>query len=148
MIEPLRLAFEVACPVDHAFDTWTAKTSMWWPVLGTSTGEPGCEVNIEPRVGGRVFERTPSGQETDWGEVTTWDPPRRLGYLWHIMTERSRATDVEIRFSESGPNATLVEIVHSGWERLGADGAPWRDRNNAGWNLVLPHYVEACTRSG
>ncbi len=29
MIEPIRLAFEVACPADHAFEVWTGRISAW-----------------------------------------------------------------------------------------------------------------------
>jgi hypothetical protein len=61
MIEPLRLSFEVVCPVEHAFEIWTARTSSWWPVTHTVTGERGLEVVFEAREGGRIFERTPSG---------------------------------------------------------------------------------------
>jgi hypothetical protein len=35
MIEPIRLAFEVACGVEHAFATWTERTSTWWPASHT-----------------------------------------------------------------------------------------------------------------
>jgi hypothetical protein len=38
---------------------------------------------------------------------------------------------------------TLVEIAHRGWERLGADGPDWRERNLDGWSTLLPHCVRA-----
>lgn len=144
MIEPLRLSLVVQCPAGHAFTVWTAKTSRWWPVSHTVTEEAGLEVLFEPRVGGRIFERTPAGAEVDWGEVTAWDPPRRLGYLWHLNVDRSDATDVEITFVDQGDNTTRVEIEHRGWERLGDRGQTWRDRNHVGWGGVLSHFVEAC----
>jgi hypothetical protein len=147
MIEPLRIAFEVACPVDHAFETWTSRASLWWPVTHTAEQTPGYEIRFEPRIGGRIYERTPSGRETVWGEVTAWEPPHRVCYLFHIMTVRERATDVDVRFSQLSPGSTRVEIIHSGWERLGAEAQSWRDLNNAGWDTLLPHYVAACARS-
>jgi len=100
------------------------------------------EVVLEPRVGGRIFERTRGGDEHDWGEVTAWEPPARLGYLWHLRRDRADATEVEIRFLAHG-DATRVEIEHRGWERLGARGREWRDRNHGGWSTLLPHYVAA-----
>jgi uncharacterized protein YndB with AHSA1/START domain len=144
VIEPLRLSFEVACSAEHAFTTWTARTSLWWPVSHSMSGERGLEVRIEPRVGGRIFERTPAGREIDWGEVTAWEPPHRLAYLWHIRTERSRATDVEITFMPLAAGTTRVDIVHSGWERLGDDSQAWRDRNHLGWSGLLPAFIRAC----
>ncbi len=141
MIEPIRLAFEVECPVDHAFDVWTARIAQWWPKDHTVSAEPDLTVVLEPRRGGRIFERLASGAEHDWGEVTIWEPPVRLGYTWHLSRDRSDATDVEIRFVARGDSATRVEIEHSGWERLGAEGESWRDRNHGGWATLLPHYV-------
>lgn len=143
MIEPIRLTFDVDCPVDHAFDVWTARISQWWPKDHTVSAEDDLTVVLEPRRGGRIFERRPGGAEHEWGEVTIWEPPGRLGYTWHLNRDRSDATDVEIRFVARGDAATSVEIEHSGWERLGADGEPWRDRNHGGWATLLPHYVAA-----
>lgn len=144
MIEPLRVSFEVACPADHAFATWTGRLAAWWPRGHTVSGDPAAEVVLEPGVGGRIFERTPDGAEIDWGEVTGWDAPRRLSYLWHIRRDRSDATDVEITFVPIGDATTRVDIVHTGWERLGAGGQAWRDANAGGWAGLIPHYQGAC----
>lgn len=143
MIEPLRLAFEVRCPVEHAFATWTADTSRWWPASHTVTADAGLAVIFEGRVGGRIFERTPAGIEHDWGEIIAWEPPGRLVYLWHLRADRADATEVEIRFIDRGERTTLVEIEHRGWERLGADAVARRDANRAGWGGLLPHFVAA-----
>lgn len=109
MIEPLRISFVVACPAEHAFAVWTSRTSSWWPIAHPVTCERGLEVVSEGRVGGRIFERTPAGVEVEWAEVTVWEPPRRLGYLWHIATDRADATDVEITFVARGDATTRVD---------------------------------------
>lgn len=145
MIEPIRLAFKVACPADHAFDVWTDRISSWWPADHTVSGEPDAAVVLEPRPGGRIFERTSAGIEHEWGEVTVWEPPRRLVYLWHLARDRADATEVEVRFRAQDEATTLVEIEHRGWEALGATGQSWRDRNDAGWAGLLPHYVAAAS---
>ena len=54
------------------------------------------------------------GDEVDWGEITVWEPPRRLGYLWHIRTDRADATEVEIGFFDRGDSTTRVDIEHRG----------------------------------
>lgn len=145
MIEPLRLTFEVGCGVHHAFDVWTQRMSSWWPVAHTVSGEAGTVVVLEPRVGGRIFERAPSGEETEWGEVTAWEPPQRLAYIWHIAADRSDATDVEVAFTAVADSVTRVSVKHHGWERLGAEhGRQRRDANQHGWDTVIPAYRQAC----
>lgn len=145
MIEPLRFEFEVACDAAHAFRTWTSRATAWWPRSHTVARDQVAEIVFEPHIGGRVYERTRSGLENEWGAVTAWDPPRRLAYLWHIATDRAHATDVEIRFVRIGPAATRVVIEHGGWDRLGAErGQAWRDENQGGWRGVLPDYVTKC----
>ena len=67
MIEPITLAFEVQCPPDRAFDVWTADIDRWWPADHTVTGSDDLLVVLEPRAGGRIFERTRGGAEHEWG---------------------------------------------------------------------------------
>jgi hypothetical protein len=107
------------------------------------SGEGGLTVVLEPRRGGRIYERTAAGVEHDWGEVTVWEPPTRLGYLWHLRRDWADATEVEIRFVDAGPGRTRVEIEHRGWEALGSDGPSWRDRNEGGWSTLLPAFLAA-----
>ena len=145
MIEPLRISFEVSCSPEHAFSTWTQRATLWWPPAHTASHDPDAEIVFDPRVGGRIYERTAAGDEIDWGEITVWEPPRRLVYLWHIATDRGSATEVEIGFVEHG-DKTRVQIEHRGWERLGERGPSWRETNQQGWDGVLPAYIAACTQ--
>lgn len=141
MIEPLRLSFDVPRSAAHAFTVWTRDIGRWWPADHTTTGEADLTVSLEPRVGGRIFERTVDGREFDWGEILVWEPPERFVYSWHLKRGREDATEVEIRFVATAVDETRVEIEHRGWERLGADGPSWRDRNHGGWTTLLPHYL-------
>ena len=134
-------SFRVACSPEHAFDVWAARTSLWWPADHTVTGEAGLEIVLEPRVGGRIFERTASGREESVGRGHVWEPPRRLGYLWHLRADRptrptSRSSSRRWRRRDPGPDRA---------PRLGAPrrrGDAWRERNRRGWDTLLPWYVE------
>ena len=146
MTSPLQITFEVACGVPHAFETWTTRIDTWWPKDHTLTGTDDLLVVMEAGVGGRIFERTAEGTEHEWGEVTVWEPPTRLAYLWHLGTDRTQATEVEIRFVNLGPRLTRIEVEHRGWERLGEAAGIWRDRNRIGWDTLLPHFAAAIER--
>jgi hypothetical protein len=142
MTAPLRISFDVDCPSDHAFSVWTSQIGTWWPPDHTVSGDP-AEVVLESGPGGRIYERTAAGDRHDWGEVTVWDPPRRLSYLWHIGRERAAATEVAITFVDEGGTRTRVEIEHTGWEALGDDADAWRDKNRGGWDGLLSHFATA-----
>jgi hypothetical protein len=143
--EPLRVRVDLDCPAAHAFDTWTARLGSWWPRGHTVSGDPAADVVLEPFVGGRILERTPDGRETPWGEVTAWEPPRRLAYLWHLRRDRADATDVELVFTAIDDRTCRLDITHTGWERLGAEAETWRDANRGGWSGLIPHFVTAAT---
>jgi len=143
MTGPLRLSYEINCSPEHAFEVWTARIAVWWPKGHSASGDPDTRVVLEPRAGGRIFERTSEGAEIDWGEITEWNPPHRLGYAWHITRERDDATDVELTFVDRGDGTTRLEIVHSGWDRLGADGVAFRNANTNGWDSLVPSFVAA-----
>jgi uncharacterized protein YndB with AHSA1/START domain len=146
MTAPLRMSFDVDCSAEHAFSVWTSKIGTWWPADHTVTGRDDLVVVMEAGVGGRIYERTPDGAEHDWGEVTIWNPPKRLAYIWHLRRDRSDATEVEIRFLADEAGATRIEIEHRGWDRLGSEGDQWRDRNRAGWDSLLPHFIAAIAK--
>lgn len=138
------MSMRVDCPPSHAFDVWTRRIDLWWPRGHSISGDPGLSVRIEPGVGGRILETTAAGAEHVWGEVTAWEPPGRLAYLWHIYGTRLEATDVEVTFLADG-DGTLVRITHGGWECLADDRPDLRGRNETAWSRVLPHFADACT---
>jgi hypothetical protein len=138
----IRIDLDVDCSAEHAFTVWTSGIGTWWPRDHTATGRA-ADIVPESGVGGRIYERTMDGVEHEWGRVTTWEPPRQLGYLWHLGLEPENATEVEITFHVKGSDATRIEIQHRGWERLGARASDWRDRNRAGWDALVPHLLAA-----
>jgi uncharacterized protein YndB with AHSA1/START domain len=147
-LEPLELDLVVACPPDRAFALWATETTLWWPKGHSVSADPALTVTFEPRVGGRIYERTGAGEEHDWGEVLAWEPPHRLVYLWHLRFDRVDATEVEVTFrARDDGDGTAVRIVHRGWERLGDAGPERRDRNRRGWAGVLEPYLAACAAS-
>ena len=91
MTDPLLVAFEVSCPPEHAFDVWAQRIDSWWPSDHTVSGRDDVSIVLEAGVGGRIFERTPEGDEHDWGEITAWEPPLKLSYLWHLRADRADA---------------------------------------------------------
>jgi hypothetical protein len=103
---------------------------------------------LQSGVGGRIFERTSDGVEHDWGEVTLWNPPTQLAYLWHLGADRTAATEVEVRFVARDAATTRIEIEHRGWEQLGETADQWRDRNRVGWDTLLPHFLAAIQTGG
>lgn len=137
-IPPLVVEFEVAAPPEHAFDTWVADTSRWWPTGHTMSGDPAAIV-FEPRPGGRIFERDGAGNELPWGEVLAWDPPHRVRYLWHLFFARAEATEVEVTFTPAA-GGTAVRLVQSGFEALGDAGPARRERTVQGWAAVTAPY--------
>ena len=44
-------------------------------------------------------------------------------------------------FTQDGPGSTVVELIHSGWERR-PDGASAREGYNSGWEPVIGRFVE------
>ena len=117
---------------------------MWWPKTKTISGERDAAVVIEPRLGGRIFERTRSGEEFVWGRITGWQRPHAFTYRWHIGSPPAQATEVEVRFTGQDNSTTLVEIEHRGFERLGAEGETRREANRVGWETFIPRFAAAC----
>jgi len=143
-LRPIYREFEVGCSVEHAFDTWTNRIDLWWPLSRHSVSrEQAASVRIEPRLGGRIIETTRDGREILWGTVNHWEPPVRFGYLWHIgEADDSEATQVRITFTALGEAKTRVTIEHKGWEKAGPGAGPRRQGNERGWDGLIPAFCD------
>jgi uncharacterized protein YndB with AHSA1/START domain len=140
---PVRLSVSVAAAPERAFTVFTREMGSWWPLATHSVCEdPAATVIFEERAGGRVLERSPSGTEVSWAEVTVWEPPRRIVLAWRPNPEPGPRTEVEVDFvPEAG--GTRVELIHRGWEKLGelAEDRRTEYASDRGWPMVLDEFV-------
>jgi uncharacterized protein YndB with AHSA1/START domain len=150
-IEAVVKTVTVACTPEEAFRYFSADFAMWWPAATHSvvahaskfTDKP-ATVIFEPRVSGRIFERTRAGEEHTWGNVLEWQPPARMAFSFHPGSDDQEAQTVEVTFS-AVPEGTRVVLTHSGWEKLSADAQQARDSYDGGWEGVFvtayPAYI-------
>jgi uncharacterized protein YndB with AHSA1/START domain len=116
----------VQAPLALAFEVFVSQE--WWPVETHHLAEPhGCEAVLEPFQGGRWYERTVDGIETDWGTVLAWQPPYRLLLTWQVSPQwtyepdPSLGSEVEVTFTPEGADVTRVDLVHRRLERYGPE---------------------------
>jgi len=148
-IAPVRRSIVVSTPQKRAFEIFT--TFAWWPKSYSilPSRAPQQAAVLEPRVGGRWFERGEDGSECDWGKVLVFDPPRRLVFTWQISPsytfDPDVETEVEVSFIADGPNKTRVELEHRLFERFGDAGEKVRQDVDApgGWGGVLEQFAQA-----
>jgi uncharacterized protein YndB with AHSA1/START domain len=141
-VPPVVKAVTVRAAPTRAFALFANELARWWPLAQFHTGPDPVDCTIEPRVGGRVFEKSADGRETAWGTVLAYDPPHRLAFSWIVGLTAEQEQLVEIRFTAED-RGTRVELTHSGWEKLGDAAASLRDRYDRGWGtLIERHFVD------
>lgn len=138
-LPPLVVELTVAASPEDAFDSWTEEATRWWPKGHTVSGDP-VAIVVEPRVGGRIFERAGDGTEVDWGEVISWERPHRFAFHWHLFFARAEATQVELTFRPVA-GGTCVRLEQRGWEALGNEGRVRRERTVHGWAAVTAPFA-------
>lgn len=138
----IRKSVTVNRSVEDAFRLYTEQVAMWWPFSTHSVEEEDVDTVIfEGREGGRFYECTKDGHEHLWGTVLVWDPPSRVVHSWHPGRGEDTAQEVELRFAPDGAG-TRVELIHTGWERLGDRMAEAMASYQTGWDTVLGRYME------
>lgn len=142
---PVRKTLVVQATVQRAFEAFTGKIGSWWPSFASIGSSPQADVILEPRAGGRWYERGTDGSECEWGKVLTWDPPSRVVLAWQVngnfRYDPTLITEVEILFTAVGERATRVDLEHRHLERLGENAAGARDRMEPGWHRILDAYA-------
>jgi uncharacterized protein YndB with AHSA1/START domain len=103
---------------------FTENMGTWWPLASYKIGKANAvDAVIEPRVGGRWYERGDDGSTSQWGSVLAWEPHSRLVLSWDISADwqydPTLKTEIEVRFSADGSDRTRVELEHRHLDRYG-----------------------------
>ena len=120
----VRKMLVVQAPQAVAWRVFTEKMGTWWPLSNYKIGKANAvDAIIEPRVGGRWYERGDDGSTCDWGTVLAWEPTSRLVLSWDIdanwQPDPSLKTEIEIRFIREADDRTRVELEHRKLDRYG-----------------------------
>lgn len=149
----VRKVVSVAAPREVAWRVFTEKMSTWWPLQSHKIGKVAAvDAVIEPRAGGRWYERGEDGSTCDWGRVLSWEPPGRLVLSWQISADwafdPALETEVEIRFIAEAEGRTRVELEHRNLDRYGARGAEMHGifSSDGGWTGLLASFARAAAR--
>lgn len=149
----VRKTILVNAPQAHAFAVFTQRLGDWWPLQRYHIGGKAVQTAIlEPRVGGRWFERAADGSECDWGRVLIWEPPHRLVLSWDIGADwkfhPGLGTEVDVRFIAEGSDSTRVEPEHRRLERYADKAAEMRGifDSEGGWGMLLATFAQAAAK--
>ena len=145
----------VHVPQQRAFTVFTERFDSWWPRGHHIGGSDMREAVLEPRAGGRWYERSVDGSECDWGRVLAWEPPGRVVLSWAITPQwgvepdPARASEIEVTFEPEGDAATRVRLEHRHLERHGDGAAEMRDAvsREGGWGGLLELYAAEASKS-
>jgi uncharacterized protein YndB with AHSA1/START domain len=149
----VRKSVVVSTPVGHAFKVFTERFDTWWPRTHHIGKVEPFNAILEPRVGGRWFERGADGSECEWGRVLEYSPPTRVVVSWHLGPDfkydpdASKASRVEVTFHEEGGSRTRVELVHSQLDRHGSGWESLRDAvdSRGGWSDIMEAFASAAS---
>jgi hypothetical protein len=145
----VRKSVRVQVPAERAFSVFVEQMETWWPPTHHIAPQPFQTIFVEPKVGGRWYERDAQGNECTWGQVLGWAPPKNVTLSWHLgpdwqyNPDLAKASEVEIRFTAEGPATTFVELIHSKIERHGEGYEQFRSAlDGAGaWSAILASYA-------
>ena len=146
----VRRTIVVNADIQRAFEVFTQKMGQWWPKEHHIGGSPLLAVVVEPRNGGRWYEKDEDGSECEWGTVLDWQPPIRAAFSWHLtgdfeyVADITQASEVEVRFTSETEGRTRVEVEHRCFERHGESGDRLRTEVDkpGGWTYVLDGYAK------
>jgi uncharacterized protein YndB with AHSA1/START domain len=146
----VRKVMRVNAPRETAWRVFTEKMGTWWPLEHYKIGKAkAVDAVVEPRVGGRWYERGDDGSTCDWGRVLSWEPPSRLVLSWDISADwqpdPALKTEIEVRFIADGEDRTRVELEHRYLDRYGARRDEMRRifDTEGDWGRLLEMFAKA-----
>ncbi len=144
-VAPIRRSVVVSWSPEAAFQRFTADFAKWWPSMALSIGGRRVkQVVFECRVGGSIYEEHYDGTRFLWGTVSVLEPPKRVAFTFHSSRAASDAQDIEVTFLPDG-TGTRVELLSTGWEKLGAKARQAHGGYKLSWKAALDGYAGRST---
>jgi uncharacterized protein YndB with AHSA1/START domain len=149
-VTSVRHEIVVEAPAERAFRVFTEQLDQIKPREHNLLAAEIETTVLEPRTGGRIYDRAVDGTECEWATVLAFEPPSRFVFSWNIAVDwriepdPERRSEVEVSFAPEGPERTRVALEHRHLERHGEGWQGMRDGANGenGWPVYLRRYQE------
>jgi hypothetical protein len=135
---PIGYTLRLRCSAEHAFATYAERIGAWWHPRYTANPETLETVTIETRVGGHVYATHRDIGRHDWGEVTVWEPGRRLVHTFTLAQDPQHPSEVRVEMvPDAAGNGCTVRFAHVGWNAANVSA-----RQKFGdWPLLLDRFA-------
>jgi uncharacterized protein YndB with AHSA1/START domain len=147
-----RVSVTVPTTPAEAFRVYTERQLEWQPPAHLSVTDA-VAITMEPKAGGRYYERGADGTEVVQGTVTEWAPPSRVAVTWRIgpgwrlAPDDENASVIVVEFSPAGPDSTEVAFTYTQLERHGEMAPMLRAAiANPGPDGAVQRYAETVRR--
>jgi uncharacterized protein YndB with AHSA1/START domain len=145
----VRQEIVVDAPAERAFRVFTEQLDRIKPRDHNMLAVEIEATVLEPRAGGRIYDRGVDGSECDWASVLAFEPPERIVFSWNLSpswrpeADPERRSEVEVRFVPEGSDRTRVALEHRHLDRHGEGWEGMRDGVAAedGWTLYLSRFA-------
>lgn len=145
------IVVEISVPgtPDPAFEHFVYGIGDWWPNAFTFSMAALDEIVLEPKSGGRWYEKSLSGDERDWGIVTACEYACRIVMTFQIsaartVTPRDKASEVSFDFFIRD-GGCIVRMTHFHIYKHGPDAEAIRANMSSqqGWQFILDNYARS-----
>jgi uncharacterized protein YndB with AHSA1/START domain len=146
---PIAHEYSLRCGAERAFAVYTERIGEWWDPRYTANAETLRTVTIEPKVGGRVYAVHGDLGKDDWGEVTVWEPGRRLVHTFSLAQDPRHPSEVAVEFVSSGSSGqasggSTLRFAHGGWTEANVAA-----REKFGdWHVMLDRFAALADPNG
>ena len=151
----VRKVIQVDAPQETSWKVFTSQMGTWWPLAHYKIGKAkAVDAVLEPKVGGRWYERGEDGSTCEWGSVLSWEPCSRLVLSWDITADwqydPTLKTEIEVRFIAENAERTRVELEHRRLDRYGARRDEMRRifDTEGDWGQLLAGFAQVAAAGG
>ncbi|PHZ86442.1 SRPBCC domain-containing protein [Paremcibacter congregatus] len=144
-IDPILKSVVIDKSPDAVFRFFVDHMSEWWPLeesCDATDNKPLARIVFPREIGQEIRGEYADGTGFVIGRLRHFEEPRRILFTWHWGWEPTEATEVEVSFTAEG-SATRLDLVHRGWEKLGARGPKERRDHEGGWDLIIGELFRA-----